>query len=68
MVNIINCSMKEFMQRTTGQELIAFGAGRLLESLCEWDGIKQIKYVIDSDEKKSGTYFRKREVKGIKKK
>ena len=57
MVNIINCSMKEFMQRTTGQELIAFGAGRLLESLCEWDGIKQIKYVIDSDEKKSGTYF-----------
>jgi len=49
--------MEEFMQRTTGQELIAFGAGRLLESLCEWDGIKRIKYVIDSDEKKTGTYM-----------
>ena len=30
MVNIINCSMKEFMQRTTGQELIAFGAGKVV--------------------------------------
>ena len=57
MVNIINCSMKEFMQRTTGQEMIAFGAERLLESLREWEGIKQIIYIIDSDEKKTCTYI-----------
>lgn len=57
MVNIINCSMEEFTQRTTEKEVIAFGAGRLLKSMREWDGIKRIKYVIDSDEKKKGTYM-----------
>lgn len=55
MVNVVNCSIDEFSGRTRGKEIIAFGAGRLLKSQYDRAGLKNIKYIIDSDSQKVGT-------------
>ena len=57
MVNIVNCSVEIFLERTKKQEVIAFGAGRVFESLYETAGLKRVQYIIDSNEEKVGTYL-----------
>lgn len=58
MVNIINCSVSEFLQKTKEQEVIAFGAGRLFRSQYEVIGLYNVKCIIDNDKKKIGTYLK----------
>lgn len=55
MVNVVNCSVKEFINRTKEKEVIAFGAGRLLKSQYERAHLRNVKYIVDSDPKKIGT-------------
>lgn len=55
MVNVVNCSVMDFLNRTREKEVIAFGAGRLFKSQYERVGLQNVKYVVDSDPKKAGT-------------
>lgn len=55
MVNVVNCSVMEYLDRTRKMEVIAFGAGRLLKSQYDRAGLQNIKCVVDSDPKKAGT-------------
>ena len=55
MVNVVNCSMNEFLDKSVEKEVIAFGAGRLLKSQYNRIGLKNIKCIVDSDPQKAGT-------------
>lgn len=50
-MKIINCSLKDFAERITNQNVILYGAGRMLEELQEEFSlnkyVKKIKYVVD---------------------
>lgn len=57
MVNVINCTISEFLERTKTQDVVAFGAGRLFRSQYEVARLNKVKYIIDSDRKKVGTNY-----------
>ncbi len=57
MIKIINCSVNEFLDKTKNKEVVAFGAGRLFKSQFKLAKLKRVKYIIDSDEEKVGTYM-----------
>lgn len=55
MVNVINCSVSEFLDKTKEKEIVAFGAGRLLKSQYDRIDLKNVKYIVDSNPQKIGT-------------